>query len=181
MTADTEINKTIDSLSPVWATCRVFRPWDGEPARVWPTAYLLGCRFHTRCPAVIQPEECTFDQEVWRNVMDLRIVIREQTLGIDDLRERASDTQLRPAIRSEYDVPEELSDPDAERVLAAALSDVVAGDSDAADERLDAAFSTVCEREHPNRQETETGHPVACHLHDIVAEVNSPESVSIND
>jgi peptide/nickel transport system ATP-binding protein len=140
-----------------------------------------GCRFHTRCPAVIQPTEYTLDQNVWRNVMDLRIAIRERTLGIDDLRERASDTQLRTVIRSEYDVPDELTDPDAERVLAAALSDVVAGDIDAADERLGAAFSTVCEREHPNLQETETGHPAACHLHDTVTEVNSPKSVSIND
>jgi peptide/nickel transport system ATP-binding protein len=148
-----------------------------------------GCRFHTRCPAVIQPEEYAFDQEVWRRVMDLRIALRERTLDIVGLRERlvaetakertdhVSDAQLQTAIRTEYDIPTELSDATAEHVLSTALSDVVAGNTGAADERLGEAFSTVCERQNPSLRETATDHPAACLLHTETDETTELESI----
>jgi peptide/nickel transport system ATP-binding protein len=139
-----------------------------------------GCRFHTRCPAVIQPDEYDLDQAVWRAVFDLRIAVRDRTLDPDRLRERfvddgnaasgSEESAIRPrnAIRAAYGLPNELGDPDAEAVLADALPAIVDGDLVAAEDAL-APFASVCEREHPDLRETDAGHPAACHLHTTAA------------
>jgi peptide/nickel transport system ATP-binding protein len=153
-----------------------------------------GCRFHTRCPAVIQPDEYTFEQEHWRSVMDLRTQIATHQIDLDTYREilveeekaesseQVTDEQLRAALRREYDIPEELNDDDAERVLSAALGELVSGDFEAADMRLSTEFATVCERRHPSLQETDVGHQAACHLHNgrsqagkVTAKSSSPK------
>ena len=146
-----------------------------------------GCRFHTRCPSVIPPEGYAFEQAEWRAVMDLRVALSTDQLDVAALRESVvidgaadrveavTDAQLRAAVRNRYGVPEKLSDPDGESVLSDALDAVVAGDFDAADERLSSAFETVCEREHPELSERESGHEAACHLEgDRVVEASSP-------
>ncbi len=138
-----------------------------------------GCRFHPRCPAVIPPEQYDFEQENWRSVMDFRVAVADDDVSLDSLRELAvargevrsesevSDDHLRSAVRTEYDIPDRLTDEEAEQVLSAALSDVVSGDVSAANERLRDEFSTVCERTNPGAQATTAGHPAACHLHDV--------------
>ena len=137
-----------------------------------------GCRFHTRCPAVIQPEGYTFEQAHWRSVMDFRIQVANGEIDLDTQREllvaegnadrsdAVTDDQLRDALRREFDIPARLSDEGAESVLSATLDAVVAGDFEAAERRLAAAFGTVCERAHPEHQSTAASHPAACHLHD---------------
>jgi peptide/nickel transport system ATP-binding protein len=146
-----------------------------------------GCRFHTRCPAVIQPAEYDLDQAVWRGIMNLRVAVRDRTLDIERLRERRvagredesaenlSKRELRSAIRDAYDIPDELSDSNAERVLSTALTEIVDGEPSSADERLRGAFPSVCAQEHPSLRETETGHPAACHLHDVSGEASAAE------
>ncbi|WP_435077574.1 ABC transporter ATP-binding protein [Halococcus sp. AFM35] len=146
-----------------------------------------GCRFHTRCPAVIQPPGYDLDQAVWRGIMDLRVAVRDRTLDIERLRERRvvaeeaesaenlSKGELRSALRDAYDVPEELSDSNAEQALSTALAEIVDGELSSADERLRGAFPTVCIQEHPCLRETETGHPAACHLHDVADEASAAE------
>lgn len=141
-----------------------------------------GCRFHPRCPAVVPPEGYDFEQDEWRSVMDLRDAVSGGEVDLDSLRglvvardeaeteAAVSDERLRFALRKEYDIPDELSDSEAEAVLSAALSAVTSGDVDAADERLSEKFSTVCERESPEEQATGAGHPAACHLHDSPTE-----------
>ncbi|WP_160135437.1 ABC transporter ATP-binding protein [Halococcus salsus] len=136
-----------------------------------------GCRFHTRCPAVIQPAEYDLDQSVWRNLFDLRVAVRDHTIDIEASRERLvtegkatsaaeiSDSQLQMAIREVYDIPGELEDPTAEQALSEALIDLAGGNISAAENRFTNAFSTVCEQRSPNMQETAAGHSAACHLH----------------
>jgi peptide/nickel transport system ATP-binding protein len=136
-----------------------------------------GCRFHTRCPAVIPPAEYDFEQAVWRSVMDFRIGVEGRTLDIGQLRERlvteghterteqVSAAELRSALRTEYDIPEELRDADAEQTLSAALSAVAADEFADAAERLAEEFPTVCERDRPALRATDADHPAACHLH----------------
>ncbi|WP_084156759.1 ABC transporter ATP-binding protein [Haladaptatus cibarius] len=138
-----------------------------------------GCRFHPRCPAVIPPENYDFEQDEWRSVMDLRVAVSDDDVDLDSLRtlvvareeaetaDAVSAEQLQSAIREEYEIPANLSDEDAETVLASALSDIVSGDVAGADERLQSEFSTICERENPREQSTDAGHPAACHLHEI--------------
>lgn len=45
-----------------------------------------GCRFHTRCPEVIGPDDYAFEQENWRSVMDLRYHVANG-IDLDALRE----------------------------------------------------------------------------------------------
>jgi peptide/nickel transport system ATP-binding protein len=142
-----------------------------------------GCRFHTRCPAVIQPEDYELDQEHWRHVMDFRLRVADRDIDVPALRDRivanddaptadqVPDTRLRTAIREEYDLPNELTDKDAEGVLTAALNDIAAGDMHIATERL-RAFTTVCEQRQPDLQATSGDHPAACHLHDSAVQAS---------
>ena len=135
-----------------------------------------GCRFHTRCPAVIQPAEYDLDQSVWRNLLDFGVAIRDRTLDAKAIRKRlvsegsatsttaVSDPKLRAAIREGYDIPSELDDADAERAVAAVLTDVAEQNIATAEERFTEEFSTVCERESPENQEMTTGHSATCHL-----------------
>ena len=137
----------------------------------------VGCRFHPRCPAVIQPEGHGFEQEKWRSIMDLRVQVANHEIDLDTHREiiaaesdvetrrKVTNEQLRTALRREYDLPSDLST-EAETVLSAALDDLVAGNLEAADARLSEAFTTVCEERHPSLQKTGIDHLAACHLHD---------------
>jgi peptide/nickel transport system ATP-binding protein len=131
-----------------------------------------GCRFHTRCPEVIQPEGYDFDQEAWRAVMDLRVRLHRRGIDSEAVetfvggeRTGAGDATLRAAIREEFDIPEELRDPDAERVLREALDHVVDGEDERAEDLLAEEFHTVCEETHPDLVSTQAGHPAACLRH----------------
>ena len=147
-----------------------------------------GCRFHTRCPAIIQPEEYIFEQENWRSVMDLCVDVTNGRIDLDTLREiivaegeaettkAVTDEQLRTALRQEYDIPLQLADDGAEAVLSSALNEIAAGDIDAAENRLGMEFRSVCERDHPSLQETDAGHTAACHLHDEMKTTSTAES-----
>jgi peptide/nickel transport system ATP-binding protein len=76
-----------------------------------------GCRFHTRCPAVIPPESVNLPQSEWRAVMDLRVRLAGEGIDADALRkfvvargearspEDATETQLTAAVRDEFDLP----------------------------------------------------------------------------
>jgi peptide/nickel transport system ATP-binding protein len=136
-----------------------------------------GCRFHTRCPEVIRPDGQTLDREAYRRVVHLRDQLR--TGGVDvtamretvAIREGLDVTEVDPPtvaaeLRTEYDLPDELDDPEAEATLSAALSSVARGDVDDANRHLRETFSTVCERERPQLTELGTDHVAACHLND---------------
>jgi peptide/nickel transport system ATP-binding protein len=152
-----------------------------------------GCRFHTRCPEIIQPEGYEFEQPAWRAVMDLRVRLRQREIDLEAVRrflggEEAvedpalvEDAAVAAEIREEFGIPEQLSDPSAERVLSAALDDVVAGDLAAADDRLATEFATVCEREKPTLAETGAGHPASCHLHGVPTESGDVEDPATAD
>jgi peptide/nickel transport system ATP-binding protein len=151
-----------------------------------------GCRFHTRCPEIIPPEAYDLGRDEWRGVMDLRHRLQTDDLDLESVREYLAsasadaseatatsaatpptgetadptDDALERGLRRAFDLPESLSDGEAEAVLADALGAVVDGDRAAATERLREAFPTICEREHPDLGPTDEGHPAACHLHD---------------
>ena len=42
-----------------------------------------GCRFHTRCPQVIPPEELAIDQDTFRAVMDYRTRVENRAIDLD--------------------------------------------------------------------------------------------------
>jgi peptide/nickel transport system ATP-binding protein len=138
-----------------------------------------GCRFHTRCPEILQPDGYEFEQDHWRAVMDLRVALAD---GLDrealeesttvDSTEESRDGGLQTAARERFDIPETLTDPDAEAVLGEALDSLATSDAASARDLLADEFATVCERERPELHATEAGHPAACHLHERDADTD---------
>jgi peptide/nickel transport system ATP-binding protein len=133
-----------------------------------------GCSFHPRCPRVVPPEAFEFPDGSFREVLDFRLAVENGDVD-DDLLSGDGD------IREEFGLPAELPDGDAEAVVSAAIEDLLAGDEGAAADRLGDAFTTVCEREPPNLEETDAGHPAACHLHGEAVEHAPPELTQAGD
>ena len=136
-----------------------------------------GCRFHTRCPAVIQPEGYEFDQSVWRSVMDLRTRLQNGEVDPDTLRELAAgdaepesvpDESVRATLREEFELPETIEGPPGE-IVSDAIERIVSGEPQAAAERLADEFTTVCERDAPEIHGVGDDHEAACHLHAVEA------------
>ena len=112
-----------------------------------------GCRFHTRCPVVIPPDGLGLDQETWRAIFDLRLALAADTFEretlVADGAEPAAES-FDSTVRSAFDIPNPVPDPEAERVLSEALSRLAADDRDGAMGRLDEAFESPCERGSPD-------------------------------
>ncbi|WP_193565048.1 ABC transporter ATP-binding protein [Natronorubrum aibiense] len=118
-----------------------------------------GCRFHTRCPEVIQPDGYDIEQRIWRRIMDLRQHLANETV---DGEARASTTTLRET----FSLPAQLEDDRADAVLETALEQIAAGDPDRAAALLATEFATPCERRAPSLEVTEAGQDAACLRHD---------------
>ncbi len=152
-----------------------------------------GCRFHTRCPEVIQPEGLELDQELWGNVLDFRervekgdvdLEARRRALSETDDPETVSEDDLVAALRDEFDLAE-LSDPSAERTLAEALRELAGGDEDGAATTLQSQFTTPCEQTNPVPEAVGPDHTAACLLHtervDGTTSTSSAESEATSD
>ncbi len=124
-----------------------------------------GCKFHTRCPRVIPPEGYDFDSGKWRAVLALREAIEDGDVSVGSPRDDGADSNPAEAIREEYGVPAELSDPAAEGVLSGALEAAAGGEFETAADRLSEAFRTPCTAHEPELREADGGR-VACHLFD---------------
>ena len=131
-----------------------------------------GCRFRTRCPQVIPPDDVDVDQAAYREVMDYRERLESGDLDLDAIRELASDHGEDPAtvddeaaretLRAEL-FDHDLSGDDRETV-AESFDHLFAGDREQAVAVLRERFASVCERERPTLQDRD--HPAACHLYD---------------
>jgi len=137
-----------------------------------------GCRFHTRCPEVIQPDAYEFEQAVWRRVLDFRKQVEAGELheaAVDELaRSHAgvdgaatvSGSAYFDAVRAEYDLPDSLGDDDAEAVIDEALEFLANGQSERAADLLGREFTTPCETSAPKPRDVGDDHDAACHLLD---------------
>jgi peptide/nickel transport system ATP-binding protein len=134
-----------------------------------------GCRFHTRCPAVVPPDEYDLDGDAYRGIVRLRVRVgdgdldpataRREAAGSGEDSTTVDDERVRASLREAHGVPAELTDESAEAELSAALSAFLDGDVADAHERLSSSFESVCERRAPETHETATG-AAACHRHD---------------
>ncbi len=138
-----------------------------------------GCRFHPRCPNVISPDDWDQDQTVWREVLQFKKRVENKEVNPSAMREQletmestVSDEDVIEALYEEHIGREEFSgegtdplDPENRETLHEVLDALVAGDRETALETLRAEYTTVCEREIPERIHTED-HTVLCHLYD---------------
>jgi peptide/nickel transport system ATP-binding protein len=148
-----------------------------------PTNPPSGCKFHTRCHRVIQSPKFDLEQENWRQLLNLRENVKRRAIDIEALEELAmthtgagegdqqlDDEALKEEIRSEFNLPEQLSDRDAEQTLSDALDSIVSGEMAYAGEVLDSEFTTPCEETDPEYTQHDTGHKSSCLRHDTQQE-----------
>ena len=121
-----------------------------------------GCRFHTRCPAIIPPAEVDVDDDLWGRIAAFRF-----TLQTGELSAKLLDSEPLGArdVRDEFDLPETIGEEAVDRAVDGAIEALVAGDRERAAETLVEAFPTVCERDAP-RERAVDGRRVRCHLYD---------------
>ena len=136
-----------------------------------------GCRFHTRCHKVVQSEDFDMEQSQWRGLLNLRAQVESQALEVEKVRQNAAvdegvepdavaDDAVKSKIRTEFDLPDQLTDAGAEETLADALDRlVVEGDAESAGELLAENFVTPCEEVEPEFTDHGDGHKSACIRH----------------
>lgn len=138
-----------------------------------------GCRFRTRCPQVIPPDDLDIEQEVFREVMDFRERVENRDIPLDAVWEDAgapeADTPeaastdggheaTRDAFREELWGREFTTDPTAlvRETVESAFDALADGGWGEAEETLLDVFETPCEKQEPVLDDTT--HPAACHL-----------------
>ena len=135
----------------------------------------VGCRFHTRCHAVVQPPDLDVDRTTWRQLLDFRLAIEAGEVDAAAIEERArieadgdgrEGSTAAEQLRRTFDLPETVSDSAVEEDLAAAIGAVLDGEDGRAAERLRSTVRTPCERQHPESVDHGDGHESACIRHD---------------
>ena len=147
-----------------------------------------GCRFHTRCHAVVQPPEFDLDRRSWRRLLDFRNAIEAGAVDLDAIRESVrvgakgtepeatgtapdaapepDDSAVAARLRSEFGLPDPVSDPAVEDDLGDAIGALLDGDREHAVECLRSTVRTPCETRSPERFDHGDGHESACIRHD---------------
>jgi len=133
-----------------------------------------GCRFHTRCHRVIQPDGLGIDQDAWRGVVRLceRVAsaeieptrVREQAAA-GDTTPTATDEAARAQLRDAFDIPSQLSSVEAEKTLRTGLDQVLAGSFEAATATLAETFTSPCAEREPPSVTHGDAHESTCLLH----------------
>ncbi len=130
-----------------------------------------GCRFHPRCPAIIQPEAVSLPREQWLDVVALAVHLRDDWADADGLLASLPDGDgdgqgVEARLRAAFDLPETVADERVDEAIAGAAAALAGGDLDAARGRLDGVVSGVCEAHDPDLSDAHTPHEVACHRYD---------------
>jgi len=134
-----------------------------------------GCRFHTRCPKIIQPEGTDMAQSEWRALMDLKQRLRgadslEAVTAVqegveDEDRSQLSRSALDTRVRAEFDLPDPIGDRAAEEVFGTVIDHLRDDAFEAARAALNDAFESPCERTDPGLFDVGEDHGIACLLY----------------
>jgi len=145
-----------------------------------------GCKFHPRCESVIPPDDWTGDQDAFRRVFNFKTKLERGELTVEDVNlpadaptESVVDALLARGLA--LDVPEEHrtegEDPregvelsriglpaEDERTLREVCRTLADDGPEAAYERIDDAYTSICETVHPDLRQTNE-QLAACHLY----------------
>ncbi|TKX80110.1 ABC transporter ATP-binding protein [Halorubrum sp. SD626R] len=137
-----------------------------------PTDPPSGCRFHTRCHRVIQPDGIDVDQSDWRGILNFRDRVADGRIDVESVRENAAgaagtptDEDIGDRLRAEFDIADEINDPDVESALQEAIDRLLAGDEEGAATLLSERFTTPCAATAPERTVHAEGHESSCLRH----------------
>ncbi len=133
-----------------------------------------GCRFRTRCPAVIQPPGLSIEQSLYREIMSVRERIERRELDLAEIRDRIDpddhDDPTTALIERLFDRLFDTPLPPEERThIQEAFEHLVADQWADAATLLADRYESVCETVPPAL--SDQSHPVACHLHEQPAHV----------
>jgi peptide/nickel transport system ATP-binding protein len=126
-----------------------------------------GCRFHTRCPSVIPPDDIAIEQETYNEVMDYRKRMEQGAFDLETVWEQIDSTNddIEAFKRYLFDdlFSHDLSGEN-RTVVERSFEAFADGNEEKAANLLRERFESVCETVKPTLQEWE--HPAACHLYD---------------
>ena len=141
-----------------------------------------GCRFHPRCPRVIPTDDWEGTQEEWRRLLQFKARLRNEGIDVDAVRnqleaqdEPSDDEAVREALYEEYIERADVTDADRVDLRPTAKSDVkeaiellVEEGNDAAGDRLDEVYTSVCESDVPHEVTVgdDESRKVVCHRYD---------------
>ena len=130
-----------------------------------------GCRFHTRCPVVIPPDDWSGTEAGFRDAFTFRNRVLSGELDPDAARTRleaegeSTDDSSVASYLIDQLLPGDPHDlpPNAADAVRKAASALAAGDHETASVTAETAFPSPCERETPRPIEAGEGHVAACH------------------
>jgi peptide/nickel transport system ATP-binding protein len=129
-----------------------------------------GCRFHTRCPVVIPPDDWTGTDKAFKSAFTFRTRVESGVIEVDAVRDRlqsqdkATDTQTVAKHLLEHSLPGAIDDqpPRAVEILREAAQALADDEEAEARECLAAVLTSPCEST-PSMVEPTDGHRAACH------------------
>jgi len=120
-----------------------------------------GCRFHPRCPKIIQPSAYEFKPEEWKAVATLRRDILNDDLSV------GTNKELTPSVvRSAYKIPDKLSDTKADQLLSDALLATTGNGETTAIDRLEQELRSPCEKNTITSYQINSTQQAACLRYD---------------